>query len=131
MEIQISTDKNIHGSEQLIQRLKVEFQSTLSRFSGHLTRLEVYLSDEVSSGGGVADRRCVIEARPEGRPAVAVTHHAGSVDEACHGAVRKLESVLETAYGRADHRKGGESIRHMPENNPQLGVPVRDGDQGR
>ncbi|MFF0145172.1 hypothetical protein ATK36_4841 [Amycolatopsis sulphurea] len=117
MEIQISTDKNVHGGEHLIQRLEAELQSTLARFSGHLTRLEVHLSDEVSTGGGVADRRCVIEARPEGKPAVAVTHHAGSVDEACHGAVRKLESVLESKYGRTDHRKGGESIRHMPENN--------------
>ena len=119
MQIQISTDKNVHGSDELIRRLEAELQSTLSRFSGHITRLEVHLSDEVATGGGGVERRCVIEARPEGRPAVAVTHHAGSVDEACHGAVRKLESVLESKYGRADHRKGGESIRHMTEESPQ------------
>jgi ribosome-associated translation inhibitor RaiA len=118
VQIQISTDKNVHGSEELIQRLEAEIQSTLSRFSDHITRLEVHLSDEVSTGAASVDRRCVIEARPEGKPTVAVTHHAGSVDEACHGALRKLESVLETQSGRADHRKGGESIRHMTEDGP-------------
>ncbi|MEV7099736.1 HPF/RaiA family ribosome-associated protein [Amycolatopsis sp. NPDC051045] len=119
VQIQISTDKNVHGSDELIQRIEAELQSTLSRLSGHITRLEVHLSDEVATGGGSVDRRCVMEARPEGRPAVAVTHHAGSVDEACHGAVRKLESLLESKYGRADHRKGGESIRHMTEDSPR------------
>ncbi|WP_244223481.1 hypothetical protein [Amycolatopsis circi] len=62
MQIQISTDKNVHGSEELIQRLEAELQSTLSRFSEHITRLEVHLSDEVSTGAGSVDRRCVIEA---------------------------------------------------------------------
>ena len=119
MQIQISTDKNVHGTDELIQRIESELQSTLSRFSDHITRLEVHLSDEVATGAGSVDRRCVLEARPEGKPALALTHHAGSVDEACHGAVRKLESVLESKYGRADHRKGGASIRHMSEDGPQ------------
>jgi hypothetical protein len=124
VQIQISTDKNVHGSDELIERLEAELQSTLSRFSDHITRLEVHLSDEVSTGAASVNRRCVIEARPEGRQAVAVTHHAGSVDEACHGAIRKLESVLETQSGRADHRKGGESIRHMTEDEPRGGGPL-------
>jgi hypothetical protein len=119
VHIQISTDNNVHGSDELIQRLEAELQSTLSRFSEHITRLEVHLSDGVATGAASMDRRCVIEARPAGRPAVAVTHHAGSVDEACRGAVRKLVSVLETQSGRADNRKGGESIRHMTEDGPR------------
>ncbi|WP_329056237.1 hypothetical protein OG738_21805 [Amycolatopsis sp. NBC_01488] len=52
MQIQISTDKNVHGSDELIQRLEAELQSTLSRFSNHITRLEVHLSEEVATGGG-------------------------------------------------------------------------------
>ena len=112
MLIQISTDKNVHGSDDLVQHLEAELEATLSRFSGHITRLEVHLSDEIASGAEGMDRRCVIEARPEGRQPVAVTHHAGSVDEACRGAAHKLESVLESTYGKADHRKGGETIRH-------------------
>ncbi|MFG1643515.1 hypothetical protein ACGFMK_24745 [Amycolatopsis sp. NPDC049252] len=55
----------------------------------------------------------MLEARPAGHPPVAVTHHADSVADACHGAVRKLEHVLETQYGRAWHHKGGETIRRM------------------
>jgi len=112
MLIQISTDKNIHGSDALIQHLEADLESTLSRFSDHITRLEVHVSDEISAAADGMDRRCVIEARPEGQQPVAVSHHAGSVDEACRGAVQKLESVLETKYGRANHRKGTASIRH-------------------
>lgn len=117
MQIQISTDKNVHAGEELAQRLEAELQAALSRFSTHITRLEVHLGDEVS-GADKADRRCVLEARPAGRPPIAVTHHAGSLLEACHGATRKLESVLDSTYGRIEHRKGGESIRHMPADAP-------------
>ncbi len=113
MLIQIGTDKNVHGSSELIRRLEAEIESTLSRFSDHITRLEVHFSDEIATAADGMDRRCVMEARPAGQQPVAVTHHAGSVDEACRGAVQKLENVLETKYGRANHHKGGESIRHM------------------
>jgi hypothetical protein len=119
MEVQISTDNNVHGGDELNQHVEAELRSALSRFSDHLTRLEVHLSDEIAAGAEGMDRRCVIEARPARRPPVAVTHHAGSVDEAVGGAVRKLESLLESKYGRTDHRKGGESIRHSPTGDPR------------
>jgi len=111
MQIQISTDKNVHGSDALARRLEGELESALARFSGRITRLDVHFGDEIDGG---VDRRCVLEARPAGHRPVSVTHHAGSVDEACRGAVRKLESVLESTYGRAFHHKGGETIRHLP-----------------
>ncbi|WP_439381085.1 hypothetical protein [Amycolatopsis lexingtonensis] len=55
----------------------------------------------------------MVEAHLAGHRTVSVTHHASSVDEACHGAVRKLVSALESEYGRAWHHKGGETIRHL------------------
>ena len=112
MQIQISTDRTMHGSEELIRHFEGELAAQLSRFSDHITRLEAHFSEESAADGGT-DRRCVLEARPTGRRTVAVSHHAGSVDEACRGAVHKLESVLEGLYGRRDHHKGGDSIRHQ------------------
>jgi hypothetical protein len=111
MLIQISTDRTVHGGEELIRHFESELAARLSRFSDHITRLEVHFSEETAAAAGL-DRRCVIEARPEGRRPVAVSHHAGSAAEACRGAAHKLESVLESAYGRAEHHKGGDSIRH-------------------
>jgi len=119
VEIQISADKNVHSSDEMVRRLESELESGLSRFTERITRLEVHLSDEIAADSGRSDRRCVIEARPAGHRPVAVTHHAGSVIEACRGAVRKLESVLESKFGRLVHHKGGESIRN-PETHGEL-----------
>lgn len=111
MLIQISTDRAVHGGEEMIRHFESELAARLSRFSDHITRLEVHFSEEAAAHDGT-DRRCVLEARPAGRRAVAVSHQAGSVAEAFLGAVHKLESVLESVYGQADHHKGGNSIRH-------------------
>ena len=112
MLIQISTDRTMPGGEELIRHFEAELAGKLSRFSDHITRLEVHFSEEAAAAEGL-DRRCVLEARPAGRRTVAVSHHAGSVGDACRGAVHKLESVLESVYGRLDHHKGGDSIRHQ------------------
>lgn len=113
MQIQISTDRTVAGGEELIRHFEGELAAKLSRFSDHITRLEVHFSEESGAADDAMDRRCVLEARPAGRRTVAVSHHAGSVAEACRGAVLKLESVLEGVYGRTDHHKGGDSIRHQ------------------
>jgi hypothetical protein len=112
MQIQISTDRTVPGGEELIRHFEGELAAKLARFSDHITRLEVHFSEESAAESGL-DRRCVLEARPAGRRTVAVSHHAGSVAEACRGAVHKLENVLEGVYGRMDHHKGGDSIRHQ------------------
>jgi hypothetical protein len=115
MLIQISTDRAVHGGDELIRHFESELAARLSRFSDHITRLEAHFSEESAAGDGL-DRRCVLEARPAGRRPVAVSHHAGSVGEACRGATHKLESVLESMYGRAGDHKGGDSIRHQDGN---------------
>ncbi|MEU4524713.1 HPF/RaiA family ribosome-associated protein [Amycolatopsis sp. NPDC024027] len=126
MQIHISTDKNVHGSDALMRRVEQEFESAFSRSSDRITRLEVHLGDEISARGAGVDRRCVLEARLAGHGAVSVTHHAGSVIDACHGAIRKLESVLESKFGRLYQHKGGESIRHpgVPADPSQAGTPA-------
>jgi hypothetical protein len=114
VQIQVNTDHNIHGGEKLAAYVTTELESSLSRFDRWLTRVEVHFSDDAAGRTDAVDMRCVIEARPAGAQPVAVTHHAGSVDDAYSGAAEKLEKVLDTKYSRAHDHKGGETIRHMP-----------------
>jgi hypothetical protein len=111
MQIQVNTDNNIAGREDLARQVEAELHAALSRFSGRLTRVEVHLGDESAGTSSVADMRCTIEARPAGQQPVAVTHHADTLVEACRGAAKKLQKLLESRFGRLDGRKGGASIR--------------------
>jgi hypothetical protein len=111
MQIQVNTDKNIEGRDELVEHVKQEIEEALSRFSERLTRVEVHLGDESSGRSTGEDQRCTIEARPAGQAPVAVTHHAAAQDLACRGAVDKLGNLLESRFARQDHRKGGDSVR--------------------
>ncbi|OLF17663.1 HPF/RaiA family ribosome-associated protein [Actinophytocola xanthii] len=112
MQIQVNTDHRVHGGEGLAAYVTTDLTSELSRFDGWLTRVEVHISEDGTGHG--EDKRCVIEARPAGAQAVAVTHRAGSVDDAYSGAVAKLAKVLDSKYSRAHDHKGGDTVRRMP-----------------
>jgi hypothetical protein len=100
MQIQINTDHNlkIHDSESA--QLKRLMEDTLDRFSAHITRLELHLSDEDASRSGRDDKRCLIEARQEHRKPIAVSHNAATLIQAVSGAADKLARSLETDIGR-------------------------------
>ena len=74
MQVQINTDHNIEGREVLTTQVRGVVEGALTRFSDHITRVEVHLSDENSHKGGQNDKRCMLEARLERRRPVAVTH---------------------------------------------------------
>lgn len=105
MQIQMNTDANIEGHEALATQISSVVESALNRFSDHITRVEVHLSDEDSGKkGGQDDMRCMLEARLEGRQPIAVTHQAATVDQAVDGAADKLTSLIESTLGRLrDH----------------------------
>jgi len=104
MQIQINTDSNIEGREELATEFRIVVEDTLSRFSDHITRVEVHLSDENSDKGGSADKRCVMEARLKGPPPIAVTDQAATVGQAVDGAASKLKKAIESSLGRLrDH----------------------------
>lgn len=106
MQIQINTDHNIAGHEALTARISELIENALSRFSDHITRVEVHLSDENSDKkDGYDSMRCMIEARLEGIQPIAVTHHATTLDEAVDGAVDKLTNLIETTLGRLHHQE--------------------------
>jgi len=108
MQIQMNTDSNIEGHEALATQVSSVVESAVKRFSDHITRVEVYLSDENSDKkGGNDDMRCVMEARLEGRQPIAVTDHAATVDQAVNGAADKLTRLIESTLGRLrDQRRG-------------------------
>jgi ribosome-associated translation inhibitor RaiA len=100
MHIQINTDRNIQGREELANRVTSVIQSNLRRFSDRISRVEAHLSDQNSDKGGEDDKRCLLEARVEGRPPTAVSHQAASVDQAVDGAVDKLVRLLDSTFAR-------------------------------
>ena len=103
MQIQVNTDHNIAGHEALTTQVTATVESALSRFSKHITRVEVHLTDENAAKSGVNDKRCLMEARIEGRQPLAVSDSAATVDKAIHGALHKLTSLIESTLGRAEH----------------------------
>jgi hypothetical protein len=108
MQVQINTDKNVQGGAPLSAHVQTSLENRLGRFSERLTRVEAHISDEngQKSGGGVNDKRCLMEARPRGLQPVAVTHTAASIDLAVTGACDKLERLLDTTFGQMDNHRG-------------------------
>ncbi|HUU35448.1 MAG TPA: HPF/RaiA family ribosome-associated protein [Vicinamibacterales bacterium] len=100
MQVLTNTDKRVHGDERLAAIVETVVTAALERFTAQITRVEVHLSDENGSKGGGNDKRCVMEARVEGRPPTAVSHKAATVEEAMHGAADKLARSLESTLGR-------------------------------
>lgn len=100
MQIQINTDHNIEGHETLAAQISSVVENALSRFSDHITRVEVHLSDENGDKSGKNDMRCMMEARLEDRQPIAVTHHATTVNQAVDGAADKLARLVDHNLGR-------------------------------
>lgn len=96
MQIQINTDHHIEGHEALAAWATGEIKTALSRHSDHITRVEVHLSDENGHKSGTNDKRCVMEARVEGRQPLAVTHHAETLYLAVTGAADKLSRLRKS-----------------------------------
>ncbi|MGA9534794.1 MAG: HPF/RaiA family ribosome-associated protein [Desulfobacterales bacterium] len=120
MQIQINTGHNIEVHEALAAEVNGIVENALSRFSDHITRVEVHLSDEKSDKKvGHDAMRCMLEARIKGRQPIAVTNHASTLDEAVDGAADKLTSLIEHTIGRQDaqqnHRTDPDPFPPEPE----------------
>jgi ribosome-associated translation inhibitor RaiA len=105
MQVQVNTDKNIEGGERLTLFVKTALDARLRRFGAQITRVEAHLSDESSQKSHGNDKKCVLEARPVGKPAAAVSHVAATLDQAIHGAAEKLERLLDGTLGQVSHPK--------------------------
>jgi ribosome-associated translation inhibitor RaiA len=104
MKIQVNTDNHITGRKTLVEQAEATITSALGHLVEHITRVEVHLSDENGEKTGGRDKRCMMEARLEGRQPIAVTDESDSLDGAIAGAADKLKSSLEHTISRLTDR---------------------------
>ncbi len=105
MHVQVNTDRNVEGRDALAAHVSGTVEHALRRFSAHVTRVEVHLSDENADKSSEHDKRCLMEARLEGRPPIAVTHQAATLGQAVDGAAEKLTRMIDTTLGRLRDQK--------------------------
>ena len=105
MIVQIHTNNDVEGGEQLTTQVEAIVSTAVARFADRISRVQVHLGDENSSTKrGSNDKRCMIEARIDGAAPVAVTELAPSIELAVNGAAGKLERSLDSRLGRRrDH----------------------------
>jgi hypothetical protein len=114
MQIQVNTDYNFHGTEDVTRAVEQELARSLHRFERQIIRVEVHLGDVNAGKHGAADKRCMMEARPANHQPVAVTHQSDSLPLAIAGAAKKLQHRLDSVLGKLRDTKGGETIREAP-----------------
>jgi len=100
MTIQFNTNNHITGNEKLEAYVNSSIVDELTRFSDHITRIEVHLSDENGSKNGQDDKRCMLEARLKNKQPMAVTSQANTVEQAIGDALDKLKASIETTLGQ-------------------------------
>lgn len=100
MKIQINAGKNLSVHEEYSNELEALLTKELSRYSEHITRLEVHLSDEDGNKESQDDKKCLLEARLEGRQPIAVSTFANTYDRAVDDAIDKLKALLDTITGK-------------------------------
>lgn len=105
MLIQVNTDANINGREQLVDYARSTVESALDRFRDRITRVEVHISDQNGDKSGQDDKRCIMEARVGGHQPTTATHQAATVEQAIDGAAHKLAKVIESTLGRLDDER--------------------------
>lgn len=96
MIIQINTDKNISGKENTVAYFTQLVQDALDRYSQHISRVEMHLSDENANKEGKDDKRCVLEVRIEGKQPIAVTSNANTIEDAISESIQKVSALLNT-----------------------------------
>ena len=120
MLVQINADHNIEGCEALAAHVRGVVASALDRFSDHITRVEVHLGDETGHKSGQDDKRCVMEARLQGRQPVAVTHHAATLHQAVDGTADRLTRLVESTLARLrDQGSRATSPSHQEPQTPE------------
>ncbi len=100
MQVNVNTDRNIEGTEELYAYVRNKVENALRHVGRHITRVEVHLSDENSIKEGVNDKRCMMEARLVGLKPVAVSDSAMTLHQAIDGAGDKLASLIDSTLGK-------------------------------
>lgn len=119
MKVQVNTSNDIENKDALERWASDYLNEQLARFDQDISSIEVQMTDENhATKGGSLDKRCMLEARINGRNApVAVTNFAANQDLAIRGAVDKLSHALDHAFGKLDRKdhRARDTIRRDPE----------------
>lgn len=110
MQINVNTDKTIERHAGLDDHVHKVVQAALLRFGEHISRVEVYLSENNAQKSSDGDIRCLMEARVNGYQPIAVSDHNATLHQAINGAADKLQRAIDSALGRLNERK-----RHTPQ----------------
>ncbi|MFN3619017.1 HPF/RaiA family ribosome-associated protein [Sphingorhabdus sp.] len=106
MQFQFNSDNQITGDQDTAQLAESIVRSRLGRLETRLTRIELHVSDVNGPRGGQNDKRCLIEARPNGMDPISATDQGETVEAAITGAADKLLTVFDRLVGRQTSRKG-------------------------
>ncbi len=104
MLIQVNTDNNIQGREDVVRLIHSCVEGAVGRFGDRITRVEAHLSDTNSHKSWGDDKRCVLEARLAGLQPIAVSHQAATLELAVTEAADKLQRSVESTLGRLHDR---------------------------
>lgn len=105
MLIQVRTDRNVEGRDELNAKVEANIRDALDRYADRITRVQVHLGDENSNKKlSDDDKRCTIEVRLAGLDPIAVSDRAPVIEQALEGAIDKLIRAAETAIGRERNR---------------------------
>lgn len=74
----------------------------VGQFSDRLSPTEALAAEQDGPKIGGMDKRCMLEARPEGMQTLNVTVHAATVNEAVKSASHKLEKMIDNAFQRLE-----------------------------
>jgi hypothetical protein len=106
MKVQVNTSNDIENKDTLERWASDYLNEQLARYEQDITSIEVQMTDENHSGrGGDGDKRCMMEARVNGRAPIAVTNYGADQNVAFRGAAEKLANALEHAFGKLDRRE--------------------------
>lgn len=104
MQIQLNPAQGVELSAALDTHISERLERINRRFGDRLTRIEVHLADVNGPKGGV-NKQARLEARPRGLDPVVADALAESAYDAVNGAAERLESVLESRFGKLDNRR--------------------------
>jgi hypothetical protein len=105
IQIQVNSDSSLAVDAAFSAFIDSTVATSLSRFEGDVSRVEVHLSDVNSEKFGTHDKRCLMEARPTGQDPVVVTDEAATIEAAVRGATQKMVRLLTSRFGKRDARR--------------------------